>query len=128
MDPGIGNDAVSKPARAELWQTVLPILLEGEDGSMEVVGTGFVVLANGRQAHLVTAGHVCKEIQRRDRPLRSHPTALPDFIPTEYRVELRHARASHALNCTHGPHLSEPYRVCRRLVGLSYAAKAISCN
>ena len=40
MDPGIGNDAVSNPARAQLWQTVLPILVEDEDGSMEVVGTG----------------------------------------------------------------------------------------
>jgi hypothetical protein len=67
-DPGIGNDAVSNSARAELWQTVLPILVEGEDGSMEVVGTGFVVQVKGRQAHLVTAGHVCEDIQRRDRP------------------------------------------------------------
>jgi hypothetical protein len=88
MDPDTDYDA----ARAELWQAVLPILFEGEDGSMEVVGTGFVVLANGRQAHLVTAGHVCQHIQSRDRPPRSHPTALSDFIAPEYRVELRHVR------------------------------------
>src|SRR6516165_3241588 len=93
MDPGIGNDAVSNPARAELWQTVLPILVEDEDGSMEVVGTGFVVLVKGRQAHLVTAGHVNDYIQRKDRPNpRSHWSTPRDFVAPEYRVELRNVR------------------------------------
>jgi hypothetical protein len=93
MDPRIGDDAVSNPARAELWQTVLPILVEDEDGSMELAGTGFVVLVKGRQAHLVTAGHVNDYIQRKDRPNpRSHSSTPRDFVAPEYRVELRHVR------------------------------------
>ena len=93
MDPCVGNDAVSNPARAELWQTVLPIVVEDEDGSMEVVGTGFVVLVKGRQAHLVTAGHVTDHIQRKNRPNpRSRLSTPPDFVAPEYRVELRHVR------------------------------------
>ena len=79
--------------KVELWQTVLPIVVEDGDGSMEVVGTGFVILANGRQAHLVTAGHVGSYIQRKDRPNpRSHWSTPSEFRAPDYRVELRHVR------------------------------------
>jgi hypothetical protein len=73
MDPRIGDDAVSNPARAELWQTVLPILVEDEDGSMEVAGTGFVVLVKGRQAH--PSPHSATDRNRPNSPLLSSISA-----------------------------------------------------
>lgn len=76
-----------------LWQTVLPIIVENEDGSMEVVGTGFVIRANGRQATLVTAGHVVSHIQKLERPnSRANPSTPPFFLAPEYRFELHRVK------------------------------------
>ena len=76
--------------KAELRQVILPILSEDEAGGIEVVGTGFVILANKRQAHFVTAGHVGSHIQRQDRPRpRAHLSTPSDFRAPEFRTELR---------------------------------------
>jgi hypothetical protein len=66
------------------------VILTKEDGKKECIGTGFITVANGRQAHLVTAAHVVHQIKTEDRPIPRHSLSTPDFFrAAEYRIELR---------------------------------------
>jgi hypothetical protein len=80
---------VAKMAMSELSMGVLPIAAENASGKTFVLATGFIIRANGRQAYLVTAAHVVREIRKMERPNpRHHPSTPAEFISVEYRVGL----------------------------------------
>ena len=79
--------------RLELQKHVLPILVTLPGGNVECIGTGFITLTNGRQAHLITAAHVIEEIRKIDRPHPKHHLSTPNILlPVVHRFELQHAR------------------------------------
>jgi hypothetical protein len=79
--------------RIDLQKHILPILVTLPDGNINCVGTGFVSVANGRQAHFVTAAHVLDEIRKIDNPHPKHHPSMPDIMrPVLYRSELKCAK------------------------------------
>jgi Trypsin-like peptidase domain len=79
--------------RLRLQKHILPILVTLPDGHVKCIGTGFISLANGRQAHLITAAHVIDEIRKLDDPYPKHHLTTPScFLPVVYRHELQYAR------------------------------------
>jgi hypothetical protein len=79
--------------RVQLQKHILPIVVTFLDGSVDCIGTGFISVANGKQAHLITAAHVMEEIRKIDDPYPKHHLSMPkDFRTAVYRFELKHAK------------------------------------
>ena len=79
--------------RVQLQKHILPIVVTLPDGSVDCIGTGFISVANGKQAHLITAAHVVEEIRKIDDPYPKHHLSMPkDFRTAVYRFELKHAK------------------------------------
>jgi len=75
----------------ELRKLILPIASKlRENGTIRCHGTGFVILAYGRHAYMVTAAHVIEAIRRIESPhLVHHPTTPEFFIPVRYLLQMR---------------------------------------
>ena len=60
------------------------------DGTVSCVGTGFLIAANGRHAHMVTAAHVVGHLRKIENPYSRHHPSTPEFFrPPVFRFELR---------------------------------------
>lgn len=72
---------------------VLPIVTIDTDGTAVCCGTGFVIVALGRKALMVTATHVFADVKRVERKRARHRESTPDFFrPVEFRTELVRVR------------------------------------
>jgi hypothetical protein len=66
---------------AELRRVVLPMVSKNkEDGSCRCHGTGFVIIARGQFAYVVTAAHVLEDIRRIETPNPYYHPTTPDFF------------------------------------------------
>lgn len=72
-----------------LRRVLLPIYIE-TDGVITPVGTGAIIAANARQALMLSAAHIFREIIRSDRPSR-HAPSMPDILkpPEPYDFQLK---------------------------------------
>jgi Trypsin-like peptidase domain len=60
---------------------IISIIAFDTDNSPTVIGTGFVVQANGSSAIAITAAHNFEGVRKVLQPIeRHHPTALPEFL------------------------------------------------
>jgi hypothetical protein len=81
--------AATEEVKRTLMAALLPIAAEDSAGDTFVLGTGFVIQANGRQAYLVTAAHVVREFRLMERPNpRRHPSTPAMFRLEEHRFEI----------------------------------------
>jgi len=79
--------------RTELQKLILPVLTSNVDRTVTCIGTGFVIVANGRQAHMITAAHVMKKVREIENPHPTHHPTTPEiFLPVRYRYELHRAK------------------------------------
>jgi hypothetical protein len=79
--------------RLQLQKHILPILVTTPDRVVQCIGSGFITVASGRKAHLVTAAHVVEEMRKVDNPHpKHHASAISEFLPIVHRFELRNAR------------------------------------
>jgi hypothetical protein len=77
--------------RRELQKLILPILVTHLDGAVTCIGTGFLIVVNGRQALMVTAAHNIDCIRKIENPHRAHhPSTL--FRVEKHRFELHKTR------------------------------------
>jgi hypothetical protein len=65
--------------RVALQKLVLPII-STDQGNNHCIGTGFLPVANGRHAHMVTAAHVMDKLRKLDNPYPRHHPTMPDFF------------------------------------------------
>jgi hypothetical protein len=79
--------------RVALQKLVLPIISTDQGNNHTCIGTGFLPVANGRHAHMVTAPHVMDKLRKLDNTYpRHHPTTPEFFRPVVYRFEIRKTR------------------------------------
>lgn len=75
----------------EAHHVVLPILITQKNGDVACIGTGFVIVANGRQAMMITAAHVFEEIRKVEQPFSTqHPTTGYIFPEVRFLHLLKH--------------------------------------
>src|ERR1700730_2123272 len=75
------QEAEAHQLRLQLQKLILPIVATQRDGTVNCVGTGFLIAANGRYAHMVTAAHVVGHLRKIENPYsRHHPTGYPSSV------------------------------------------------
>jgi hypothetical protein len=80
----------ARQLRLQLQKLILPIVATQLDGTVSCVGTGFLIVANGRHAHMVTAAHVVDHLRKIENPYSRHHPSTPEFFrPQVFRFELR---------------------------------------
>jgi hypothetical protein len=72
----------------------LSLLVLTDDRTPELIGTAFLVTANGNHATAVTAAHCFEEVRKILKPHPSHHLSTPkDFLPPPEEIELRSVKA-----------------------------------
>ena len=75
---------MSDDEKVALQQVILPIIATRRDGSFTAVGTGFVICVLGRQALMLSAAHVLRQVITIDRPHNIHHSSTPpEFLVTK---------------------------------------------
>jgi hypothetical protein len=78
---GLAWDEAEISDRYLINRGIIAIIALDADNSPSVIGTGFVVQANGSSAIALTAAHNFDGVRKVLQPLeRHHPTALPEFL------------------------------------------------
>jgi Trypsin-like peptidase domain len=67
--------------RLELQKLIMPILATRTDGKVKCIGTGFLIVVNGRRALMVTAAHNIDFVRKVENPHPAH------HLSTLFRVE-----------------------------------------
>jgi hypothetical protein len=79
--------------RQQLQKLIMPILATRRDGKVKCIGTGFLIVTDGRQALMVTAAHNFDWIRKIDNlNLAYYPSVPESFRPEIYRFELRNTK------------------------------------
>jgi hypothetical protein len=79
----------ARKLRRQLQKLILPIVATQLDGAVSCVGTGFLIVANGRHAHMVTAAHVVAHLRKIENPYSPHHPSTPEFFrPQVFRFPL----------------------------------------
>jgi hypothetical protein len=73
---------------------LLSLLVIKEDLTPELIGSGFLVTANGDHATAISAAHCFEEARRilHPTPLH-HPSTPSEFLPPPEEVDLKHVKA-----------------------------------
>lgn len=73
---------------------LVSLLVIKKDLAPELIGTAFIVVANGNRATAITAAHVFDEARKHVEPNSiHHVSALPEFLPPPKEVELAQMKA-----------------------------------
>jgi len=73
-------------------EAILPLIVDWGGGKFEYMGVGWIIAGFGRHALMMTAKHITDDVLKRTMPQRSHPTALPMFLPLPRRLSSKPAK------------------------------------
>jgi Trypsin-like peptidase domain len=77
-----------------LHSGLLMLLLIREDRSLQLIGTAFIVSANGCRATAISAAHNFEEIRKTLHPhLSHHSSTLDEFLPPPAELDLNQVKA-----------------------------------
>jgi len=87
------------PAGDALHSGLVSLLVIKDDLSPELVGTAFLIAADGNRATAITAAHCFDQIRRLLHPHSCHSSsALPEFLPDPKELDLRQVKAVYEVN------------------------------
>jgi trypsin-like peptidase len=73
---------------------LVSLLVIKDNLSLELIGTAFLITAEGNRATAVTAAHCFEEIRKLLHPnSKHHTTALPEFLPGPKELNLKQVKA-----------------------------------
>jgi hypothetical protein len=82
------------PSGDPLHEALVMLLVTREDLSLQLVGTGFIVAADGGRATAISAAHCFEEVRKVLHPHSPHHLSTPrEFLPTPKEIDLKQVKA-----------------------------------
>jgi hypothetical protein len=82
------------PGRDPLHQSLAMLVVTRDDLSLQLIGTAFIVAADGRRATAISAAHCFEEVRKVLHPHSPHHLSTPlEFLPPPKEIDLRRVKA-----------------------------------